>query len=238
MHPLDRRLTILNAIIKEFIETAEPVGSHAIVMGYRLSVSPATVRNEMMNLEEEGLIFQPHISAGRIPTDTGYRVYVNELADYAAAEKQASRVLQKVMDAYALQKTKEKIYDAVSILSQATDEVSFATLPDNKRTFYLGISNVLRQPEFSNNSLAASQVIEVLEDTDHFVKTLRKLQKASEVQILIGKENILPKIKSCTIIIGKYNIEDFEGFFGLLGPTRMRYPFNYAMVKKVIELLQ
>ena len=70
---MDRRLSILNAIIREFIETAEPVGSQTIMMSYHFSVSPATIRNEMAELENEGLICQPHTSAGRIPTDTGYR---------------------------------------------------------------------------------------------------------------------------------------------------------------------
>ena len=123
---MDRRLSILNAIIREFIETAEPVGSQTIMMSYHFSVSPATIRNEMADLENEGLICQPHTSAGRIPTDTGYRLYVDELADYEIAEKQAEKALQKVLINYQLQKAREKIYDAVRILSQATDTASFA----------------------------------------------------------------------------------------------------------------
>lgn len=235
---MDRRLSILNAIIKEFIETAQPVGSHTIVMSYHFSVSPATIRNEMAGLENEGLIAQPHTSAGRIPTDTGYRLYVDELADYEEASKQASKALQKVLINYKLQKAREKIYDAVRILSQATNTASFATLPDNRRTFYLGISNVLRQPEFSHDSMRASQVIEVLEDTDNFVNTLRQLDIGEDVKIFIGRENILSQIQSCAMVVCKYHMGDFEGFFGLLGPTRMKYPFNHAMVKKVKELME
>lgn len=236
---MDRKRAILKAIIKEFIETAEPVGSHTIVVGYHFSVSPATIRNEMASLEEEGFIVQPHTSAGRIPTDLGYRLYVNELADYEGAERQAERALKKIVLTHALQKAKEKIYDAVSILSQTTENVSFATLPDNRRTFYLGMANVLRQPEFSRNPLHASQVLEVLEDTDHFVNTLRHFDLSNEeVKIFIGRENILPKIQSCALIVTKYEIAGFEGFFGLLGPTRMKYPFNHAMLRKVKELIE
>lgn len=230
---MDRRLSILNAIIKEFIETAEPVGSQAIMMGYNFSVSPATIRNDMSSLEDEGLIFQPHTSAGRIPTDLGYRLYVDELADYALAERQAEKELQKVMEVYAMQKAREKIYDCVRILSQATDNVSFATLPDNRRTFYLGVSNVLRQPEFSRDPMRASQVVEVLEETDHFVNTLQHLDLGDDVKIFIGKENILPQIQSCAMIVGKYKIGGFTGFLGILGSTRMKYPFNHAIVRKI-----
>ncbi len=235
---MDRRLSILNAIIREFIETAEPVGSQTIMMSYHFSVSPATIRNEMADLENEGLICQPHTSAGRIPTDTGYRLYVDELADYEIAEKQAEKALQKVLINYQLQKAREKIYDAVRILSQATDTASFATLPDNRRTFYLGISNVLRQPEFARDPMRASQVIEVLENNDNFVTTLNELNIGKDVKIFIGHENILPQIQSCAMIVGKYEIDGFKGFLGLLGSTRMKYPFNHAMVQKVLELLK
>lgn len=235
---MDRRLSILNAIIKEFIETAEPVGSQTIVVSYHFEVSPATIRNEMSSLEEEGLIFQPHPSAGRIPTDTGYRLYVDELADYEKAEKEASRELQKVIGQYELQKAREKIYDAVRILAQATGNASFATLPGNQRTFYLGLSNVLREPEFTRDPMRASQVMEVFEDTDHFVEILRSLDLENEARIFIGRENILPQIQSCALVVTPYRIGDYSGFLGLLGPTRMRYPFNHAMVKKVKELVE
>lgn len=234
---MNRRQAILRAIIKEFIETAEPVGSHAIVVGYHFSVSPATIRNEMANLEEEGLLFQPHTSAGRIPTDTGYRMYVDELADYETAKKQAKKALQRVTKQYQMQKVRERMYDAVRILAQATDNVSFATMPDNRRTFYLGVSNVLRQPEFMRDPMRASQVVEVLEDTDHFVETLRQLDIGDDVKIFIGKENIIPQIQSCAMVVSKYELEGFKGFFGLLGPTRMSYPFNHAIIKCMHEML-
>lgn len=235
---MDRRLSILNAIIKEFIETAQPVGSQTIVMSYNFSVSPATIRNDMCALEEEGLIYQPHTSAGRMPTDVGYRVYVDELADYETAEKQALKALQNVMNDYEVQKARERIYDSVRILSQATHNVSFATMPDNRRTFYLGVSNVLKEPEFYRDPMRASQVMEVLEDTDNFVNTLRQLSIGKDVKIFIGKENILPQIQSCTMVVAKYTLGSFEGFLGLLGPTRMKYPFNHAVVKKVKDLLE
>ncbi|PIQ77428.1 hypothetical protein COV82_04660 [Candidatus Peregrinibacteria bacterium CG11_big_fil_rev_8_21_14_0_20_46_8] len=234
----DRSLTILNAIIKEFIATAQPVGSQAIVMGYKLSVSPATVRNEMAQLEHEGYIMQPHTSAGRIPTDSGYRLYVNELADYLSAEREAEKKLARVRNSYKMQKAREKIYDAVNILSQVSENVGFATLPDNRRTFFLGVSNVLKQPEFISNMVQASQVMEVLEDNDNFVQTLRALDIGSETKIFIGKENILAQIHSCAMVVSEYRIGDFTGYVGILGPTRMEYPFNHAVVGKIKRMLE
>ena len=76
-----RRLEILRAIVDEYVATQEPVGSKSIAERHGLGISPATIRNEMAVLEEEGLITQPHTSAGRIPTDRGYRVFVDKLAE-------------------------------------------------------------------------------------------------------------------------------------------------------------
>lgn len=234
---MNRRQAILNAIIREFIETAEPVGSKTIVLSYSFSVSPATIRNEMSALEEEGLIFQPHTSAGRIPTDIGYRNYVNSLADYDQAEILAEQTIQKLLTRSRLKKAREKLYDCVGLLAQATGNASFATLPDNPRTFYLGFSNVLKQPEFSRDPMRASQVMEMLEDGDHFVNTLKKLEIDDTVKIFIGKENILEQIQSCALIVLSYKFQDFTGYIGILGPTRMRYPYNVALLKKIAELL-
>jgi heat shock gene repressor HrcA len=87
-----RRLEILRAIVDEYVSTQEPVGSKSIADHHGLGISPATIRNEMAVLEEEGLITQPHTSAGRIPTDLGYRVFVDKLATVkplSAAERRA-----------------------------------------------------------------------------------------------------------------------------------------------------
>ena len=76
----DRRLMVLRAIVQDYVQTSEPVGSKALVERHHLGVSAATVRNDMALLEEEGLIHAPHTSAGRVPTDAGYRVFVDRLS--------------------------------------------------------------------------------------------------------------------------------------------------------------
>src|ERR687891_1668818 len=88
----DRRLDVLRAIVEDYVSTNEPVGSKSIVERHNLGVSPATVRNDMAALEEEGYITQPHTSAGRIPTDAGYRLFVDKLSTVktpTGAEKKA-----------------------------------------------------------------------------------------------------------------------------------------------------
>jgi len=233
----DRKKQILKAIVQHFIDTAEPVGSNTILVSYKFSVSPATIRNDMAYLEKEGLVFQPHTSSGRVPTDTGYRLYVDEMADYKLVEKEAIEELEKVREAFLVQKMEEKIFDAVRLLSQATHNVSFATLPGKKRTFFLGISNVLKQPEFKTDSIRASEVLEVLENDNNFINTLNQLDIDESIKIFIGKENIIKEIQSCSILVTKYNFNGFEGFIGILGPTRMKYPYNSVILREIKKML-
>lgn len=235
---IDRQTQILKAIIQHFVSTAEPVGSNTLFISYSFKVSPATIRNDMMSLEEKGYIYQPHTSSGRVPTTTGYRHYIDKLADYEEARKKAKIQLQRIYEQYETEKAREQIFDAVSLLSRATDNVSFATLPDNNRTFFLGLSNALKQPEFRDRAINASEVVEVLEKSDNFIKTLGDLDIEEKPKVFVGEENILPQIQSCSIIVSRYQFDDYEGFLGLLGPMRMDYAYNIVMTEEVKKLLE
>lgn len=232
----DRKQEILKAIVKHFVKTAEPVGSHTILVSYRFQVSPATIRNDMASLEKEGLIYQPYTSSGRVPTDKGYRIYVDEMADYDTEKTKALSTLNKIISEYKIEKVRERIFDAVNLLARATGNVSFATLPDNERTFFLGLSNALKQPEFANDNIRASQVVEVLENDDYFRRLLKELKADDSVKIFIGKENILEQIQSCSLMVTSYERDGFKGYMGILGPTRMNYPFNQIILEEIKKL--
>ena len=123
----ERKFAVLRAIIEDYVATQEPIGSKSIVERHRLKVSPATVRNEMAVLEDEGYIVQPHTSAGRIPTDKGYRTFVdrlNEVRALSTAESKAiTQVLQGAVDLDdVMQKT-------VKLLAQLTGQVSVIQYP-------------------------------------------------------------------------------------------------------------
>lgn len=233
----ERKKQILQAIINHFVETAEPVGSNTILVSYQFHVSPATIRNDMMSLEEDGYIFQPHTSAGRVPTDKGYRLFVDEMADYKKARKEALQTLNHIRQQYKIEKVRERLYDAVSLIARATNSASFATTPDNPRTFFLGMSNILRQPEFLDNSVRASEVIEVMERGDNFVKTLSSLNINETARTFIGEENILPQIQSCSIIVTEYTDDGYTGYLGILGPKRMNYAYNIVLLEEIKKLL-
>lgn len=234
----DRKNQVLNAIIEHFIKTAEPVGSKTIILTYNFKVSPATVRNDMAALEDEGMIMQPHTSAGRVPTDKGYRFYVDELADYDEAKVLARKTIHSLREKARADLARERVHEAVQLLSQATPNMAFATIPENTRTFFMGFSKMLRQPEFIHSPLQASQVMEVIEDSDHFLKGLQNLETSEEPRIFIGEENILHGIDSCSLIVSRYHYDGYEGAIGILGPKRMPYAYNSAILREVRDLLE
>jgi heat-inducible transcriptional repressor len=128
----DRRLSVLRAIVEDYVATREPVGSKALVERHRLGVSPATVRNDMAALEEDGLIAQPHTSAGRIPTDKGYRFFVDRLTQLkplSSAEKRAiSTFLEGAHD------LDDVIARSVRLLAQLTQQVAIIQYPSLARS--------------------------------------------------------------------------------------------------------
>ena len=230
-----RRQKILEAIITSFIQNALPVGSKHLTESYHFEVSSATIRNEMAALEREGYITQPHTSAGRVPTNLAYRLMVNQMKEQDKLVKQDQEDMIKIRKQYYLKKTKEKLYDTVSILATATDNVSFATIPDKGQCFYIGISNILRKPEFMSQPEKATKVVEILEN--ELANVLSELDITEEGAIYIGEENILPEFQSCSLLAIPYSHQGFDGVMGILGSTRMNYAYNVAALKSAVQLL-
>jgi heat-inducible transcriptional repressor len=128
----DRRLDVLRAIVEDYVVTHEPVGSRALTERHRLGVSPATIRNDMAALEEAGLIVAPHTSAGRVPTDKGYRTFVDRLCEVrplSAAERRAISVL--LTEAVDLDDVVDR---AVRLLAQLTQQVAIVQYPSLRRS--------------------------------------------------------------------------------------------------------
>ncbi|MBI5412232.1 DeoR family transcriptional regulator [Candidatus Peregrinibacteria bacterium] len=231
-----RQERILQAIIDSFLKTASPIGSHYLYEAYDFDVSPATIRNDMTALEDEGLIYQPHTSAGRVPTGHAYRAFVDRLSVDAGTTR---RVHREVTDAYLrhhLKKLKERLFDLVAVLAEVTGEISFATLPDKKRVFYIGVGRALRQPEFMEFPERASRVIEVLEND--LYELLQELEIQDEVIVSIGEENLISAMRTCSLLAIRYEDHGYSGIMGILGPTRMNYAYNIAALKEILRLLQ
>ncbi len=156
----DRKIQILQAIINDYIETAEPVGSRTIAKKYNLGISSATIRNEMSDLEEMGLILQPHASSGRIPSDTGYRLYVDHLMQQKELTPEEKRYLQSVV-ARDISQIDYLMEESAKALSLLTNYTTFVSEPVGQRT---RIKQIRLLP-FDNSS-----VLLIIATGDNFIK--------------------------------------------------------------------
>ncbi|MTE19000.1 heat-inducible transcriptional repressor HrcA [Streptomyces sp. TRM43335] len=140
----ERRLEVLRAIVQDYVGTQEPVGSKALTERHNLQVSPATVRNDMAALEEEGYIAQPHTSAGRIPTDKGYRLFVDKLASVKPLSKPERRAIQSFLeDAVDLD---DVVSRTVRLLAQLTRQVAVVQYPSLTRSTVRHVELLLLAP--------------------------------------------------------------------------------------------
>ncbi len=128
----ERRLAVLRAIVEDYVSTQEPVGSKALVERHGLGVSPATVRNDMAALEEEGLITQPHTSAGRVPTDKGYRLFVDRLTTIKPMTSAEKRAIASILDGAV--DLDDVVQRSVRLLAQLTHQVALVQYPTLSRS--------------------------------------------------------------------------------------------------------
>lgn len=168
----DRKLAVLRAIVEDYVATQEPVGSKALVERHQLGVSPATVRNDMAALEEEGLIAQPHTSAGRIPTDKGYRFFVDRLTTLKAMSTAEKRAISEFLEgAHDLD---DIVQRSVRLLAQLTQQVAIVQYPTLSRSTVRHIELV---------ALSSSRLLAVL-----ILSTGRVEQRVIEVPVELTDE--------------------------------------------------
>jgi len=220
----DRQKKLLNLIINEHIRTASPVGS--ALLSSQENVSSATVRNEMADLEKQGYIYQPHTSAGRVPTEKGYQFYVDNYVEKreikATWRKPFEQVLKQSLAKDILLKNLAKT------VVEVADETVIVVF-DKNNIYYTGLANLFKKPEFTEPNLI-QDISEVIDHLDDVVDDLFK--QVNKVQILIGAQN--PFGNDCSSVIGKYQLKNKKsGLFIILGPKRMDYNKNLAIVEYI-----
>lgn len=223
----ERKRLILSTIIMEHIKTGAPVGSGVLVEKYELDVSPATVRNDMMALEEEGYIIQPHTSAGRVPTEKAYHLFMASLGNKKINKNDESD-LTKVLNS----KDEANFRETAKKLADLTDTAVFWAF-HRYNVYYTGISNLFQQPEFAE--------INVIYDISGVIDRIDEIVDGMFDQIdvgthtLIGREN--PFGHMFGTIMAKYQLKDKTGIVGLVGPMRMDYARNLALVEFVNNVI-
>lgn len=235
----ERQREILFAIIEEYAEMASPVGS--VTLAKLFDVSSATIRAEMSKLEDMGLIAQPHTSAGRIPTDAGYRLYVNSLTeenDREIDEQNFNLLPERGFHALEVRVSSQSRADAtiraaVDSLVELTGNLGLATIGD--QLYLAGISRLFMQPEFSDNSRVRA-VAKLLDDLQPW---LREAAPGEPLNIFIGQENPIGKSSGVSLIISKFRSPFSDNsYIGVLGPTRQNYSRVMSLVRRAGIMLE
>lgn len=231
----ERQIQILAAIIEQYAEIAAPVGS--VMLAKLFDVSSATIRSEMARLEEMGFIAQPHTSAGRIPTDAGYRFYVNMLNDsYDAGEvvalDRSARTIEARVNNHG-DHASRAIQNAVDSLVDLTHNLGLATIGDE--LYMSGIGNLFSQPEFANSN----HVQAVARLLDNLKPWLREAAPNEPLNVYIGSENPIGKNSGVSLIISRYKSPySDQSYIGVLGSTRQSYDRVMRLVRHAGAMLE
>jgi heat-inducible transcriptional repressor len=226
-----RQEKILRSIVEQYAEVASPVGSHLLAKLF--NVSSATIRAEMAELERLGFITQPHTSAGRIPTDKGYRFYVNKTTE--SGELVASTRGERALTARIGEGSvpERAIRNTVDTLVELTQNLGVATI--GKQLYMSGLSNLFGQPEFMH----PGQVQEVARLLDNLEPWLREAAPNEPLSVYIGSENPIGRSAGCTLIISKFRSPySDKSFIGVIGPTRQSYRDVMALVENAGQMLE
>lgn len=228
----DRQQQLLDWIINAFVDTAEPIASGFLVQMHNLTWSPATIRNEMAVLEHAGYITHPHTSAGRIPTEQGWRhflTHTNTKSALSTKEKDALKRVAKKNPDHTL-RTKD-LAKMLAELSHQTVIIAFT--PHD--IYYTGISNLMRHPEFHDVDLLGEMTALV----DHCEKVMEDLfpKVSEEPTVLLGSENPFGGAAGSVIAKWRKKAQKAQGIFCILGPMRMNYPENLARMRLTQDLL-
>jgi transcriptional regulator of heat shock response len=227
-----RQEKILDIIVKEYVDSAQPVSSQLLERKHNLDISPATIRTEMQKLTDKGFLLQPHTSAGRVPTDKGYRFFVNNLLSKEKGDK------KELVVSDWLGKEKEDtfrfIQNLTKHLAEETRALALNYIEDENVFWKEGWEEVLREPEFEERN----NIIDFTRLLENFEEHIEDKKKEHGLSVYIGGENSYAKAKNFTVISSSYHLPNGErGVISIIGPKRMAYDKNIGLISSLMKLL-
>ncbi len=232
-----RQIDILKASIKEYSETGIPVGSEILEKKYKLGVSPATVRNEMVELANKGYLKKTYFSSGRVPSAKGFRFYINNLMeekDISTTDEIAFK--NSIWD--ERKDTQKLLSHAAKILAEKTNLLSLVAT-NTGDLYYSGVGNLLTIDEFLDVNISRS-LFETIDRLNYWDKIIDKaIAGESNILYMLGEEDFLnPILEECGSIFGEFETDDIKGIIGVVGPKRMSYDGLTPQVKYFSELIE
>jgi transcriptional regulator of heat shock response len=233
----ERQQKILEIVIRDYIESALPISSKYIEEGYDLGVSPATIRAELYSLIEKGYLYQPHTSSGRVPTDKGYRFFVDLLS-----EKEIKRLENKIVK--EVRKMREEIEGKIvfmreftRLLAHTSSGLTLSYFPTENLLLKEGWKEVLEDPEFDDAG-RVRDFIGMVGDFEDNIDSFLLTEKKDCLRVYIGSEAPFSKKHDFSILVAPCKIMKKKGMFAILGPKRMAYEKNIHLVESIIKMLQ
>ncbi|OGJ39382.1 MAG: hypothetical protein A3A82_00585 [Candidatus Pacebacteria bacterium RIFCSPLOWO2_01_FULL_47_12] len=230
-----RQIQILRAIIQEFIETAEPVGSDTIDRKFSIGVSPATIRNEMVQLTKQGYLQKSHSSAGRIPTPVALKLYVNELMrekELTVADEVAAK--EKVWDS---RKEIDEVFSQITrVLADKSHALGLAML-DQHRLYHSGYANLLQMPEFYDIKVMRT-VLHLIEEVSLLSEIFATNTSDNIIQVVYGQELGNRDLVSLGVIHTSFVVGETQCELAVIGSSRFDYPYMIPMMKYMRTLIQ
>jgi len=219
----ERKKRILQAIVNDYVKFAEPIASKIIADKYDLDLSSATIRNEMAELEELGLIEKTHTSSGRVPSDLGYRYYVDSLMDYYDVTNEELTNLAEYLEGCG-----KMLTDISKMLSGLTH---YTTISMDKNDMVLyGRNNVFDYPEFRDIE-RLKKFMYLMEEEDR-IREIVDSYTNTDITIRIGEENNFDEVKDYSVVT--FNYKD-EGTIAIIGPKRMDYSRVVSYIRYLLD---
>lgn len=229
-----RRRAVLNSAINRYIKEAKPVASEEIADDFDLS--SATIRNIFSELEEIGFLTHPHTSAGRVPTEKGYRYYVDFLiSQMELLDDEKERIIKEYKR--KIRHLEDALEETSEIISAITHYASIVSALDwHDRFFYRGISNILTQPEFQDFQKIRF-LIKLLEEKQSLLEIINR-DFAGKIKVYIGKELGCQEIDNCSLVVTNFRFKNKpSGKLAVLGPVRMEYSRTIPVLEYISDLL-
>lgn len=231
----ERQKSILSAAIQEYVKTARPVASTELLRHFRLGISPATVRNEMQALDELGYLEQPHTSAGRVPTDKGYRFFRDSMPEGFLSESE-EKLLEDLF--HSVDEIEEFTKEFARALSQISGTFAAVGAFEEDVFYETGFGKIAEEPEFYEPARiqAFGRLADLLDD--HIRELFAGDNRGHEEQeIYIGEENPLREAQAYSMVLSSWrHPRGFSGFFTAIGPKRADYKKYKAIIQTITKI--
>lgn len=225
-----RQIQILRAVIHEFMDSAEPVGSETIDRKYSIGVSPATIRNEMVELTDKGYLRQSHSSAGRLPTPQAMKLYVNELMK----EKELT-VADEVSAKEKIWQSRDNLGEMMAEIARVLADRSHAvalTVVNRQKIYSAGYANLLNMPEFFDINVTR-QALQLIEEIRLIEDIFLHNSSDNQVQVVYGTELGNKELNEISVIYTSFDVAGVSCQIGVLGSSRFDYAYLLPFMKYV-----